>query len=60
VLERRLLCNNSSGDKQRVVADVSFGVELKVFFFFLWLSTGASSPSFLSLVSFSVQWKEEK
>ncbi len=31
-LERWLLCSGSSGDKQRVAADLSFAVELKVFF----------------------------
>jgi len=57
-LERWLLCSGSSGDKQRVAADLSFAVELKVFFFFPWLSTGASSPSSLSLVSFCVFFDE--
>jgi hypothetical protein len=48
------LCNCSNGDKQRVAQDLSFVVELKVFFKKIpWLSTGASSPSFLSLVSFA-------
>ncbi len=32
VLERWLLCSDSSGDKQRVAPDLSFAVELKVFF----------------------------
>jgi hypothetical protein len=44
------LCNGNNGNKQRVATDLSFVVELKVFFF-PWLFTGASSPSFLSLVS---------
>ncbi len=59
-LERWLLCSGSSGDEQRVAADLSFfAVESKVFFFFFfWLSTGASSPSFLSLVSFCVFFDE--
>jgi hypothetical protein len=48
-LERWFLCNTNSGDKQRVDSNLSFIMELKVLFlFFPWLSTGASSPSFIS------------
>jgi len=33
-LERWHLCSGSSDDKQRVAVDLSFAVELKVFFLF--------------------------
>jgi hypothetical protein len=57
VLERWLLCNNSSGDKQRIVAErvvanISFIMELKVFFFFLSLAFYWSFFPFLSLTGF--------
>jgi hypothetical protein len=47
------LCSSSSGNKQRVAADVSFVVELKVFFsFFLSLAFYWSFFPFLSLTGF--------
>jgi hypothetical protein len=63
------LCNSSSGNKQKVAADVSFAVELKVFFsFFLFLAFYWSFVPFLSLTGFflcaveggEVATKEEK
>ncbi len=47
--ERWLLCNGSSGDKQKVAADLCFDVELKVFFFLGFLLE-LLRLSFLSLV----------
>jgi hypothetical protein len=47
------LCSSNSGNKQRVAADVSFVVELKVFFsFFLSLAFYWNFFPFLSLTGF--------
>ncbi len=51
-LERWLLCSGSNGDKQGVAANLSFAMELKVFFFFFPLAFYWSFFPFLSLTGF--------
>jgi hypothetical protein len=56
VLERWLLCTGNSDDKQRLAPDLSFAVELKVFFLKNpWLSTGQTNKSLTACMEPSLE-----